>query len=84
MCIRDSPDGDGRGIVVAILDTGVDPAAAGLQTTTTGAPKMLDVLDATGAGDVDVNATVTPDADGWLTNPATGRKLRVDATAWTV
>ena len=45
---------------------------------------MLDVLDATGAGDVDVNATATPDGDGWLTNPATGRRLRVDATAWTV
>jgi len=81
---RRVPEGDGRGIVVAILDTGVDPAAPGLQTTTTGAPKMLDVLDATGAGDVDLNATATPDADGWLTNPATGRKLRVDVSTWAV
>lgn len=43
---------DGRGLVVAVLDTGVDPLAQGLQQTSDGRPKVIEALDFSGQGDV--------------------------------
>ena len=77
--LRDHPQFDGRGVVVAVFDTGVDPGAPGLQVCPDGRPKMLDVIDCTGGGDVDTSHSATP-TDGKLTG-LTGRTLTIPA-AW--
>ena len=53
---------------------GLDPAAGGLQVTTDGKRKVIDRIDASGAGDVDMSKTAEA-KDGELKG-ATGRTLR--------
>src|SRR5690348_10075788 len=66
------PTDDGRGVLIAILDSGLDPGVPGLITTTTGAPKVLDLRDFSGEGAVPLTP-VTPAAGGTLLFG--GRKL---------
>ncbi|PYP20951.1 MAG: hypothetical protein DMD53_09240 [Gemmatimonadetes bacterium] len=66
------PTYDGRGVLIAILDTGVDPAVPGLIVTSAGAPKILDLRDFSGEGRVALSPVV-PTADG--TVAVGGRKL---------
>jgi subtilisin family serine protease len=44
------PQADGRGVVIGILDSGIDPTIPGLLATTTGEPKILDLRDFSGEG----------------------------------
>ncbi|CAG9759947.1 unnamed protein product [Ceutorhynchus assimilis] len=69
------PNYDGRGIVIAILDSGVDPGAPGLQTTPEGKVKVVERFDCSGCGDVNISVIVKPE-EGYITG-LTGRKLMI-------
>ncbi|KAK8511926.1 hypothetical protein V6N12_074615 [Hibiscus sabdariffa] len=77
--IEAHPHYDGRGSIIAIFDSGVDPAAAGLQLTSDGRPKILDVIDCTGSGDVDTSKVVKADEDGRI-SAASGASLVVNSS----
>ncbi|ETW08521.1 hypothetical protein H310_01084 [Aphanomyces invadans] len=73
------PEYDGRNTIVAIFDTGVDPGAPGLQITSDGKRKIIDVVDATGSCDVDMSTILKP-TDGKLVLPS-GKVLTLNP-AW--
>lgn len=72
--LKKYPEYDGRNVRVGILDTGVDPAAIGLN----GPGKMVDVIDCTGSGDIALTEVkpVSTDSSGVkIVSPTTGRTL---------
>jgi subtilisin family serine protease len=58
-----APEYDGRGVLIAILDSGVDPSLPGLRSTTTTERKLLDIRDFSGEGRIALQP-VRPGADG--------------------
>jgi len=46
------PTFDGRGVLIAILDSGIDPSVPGLQRTSTNGVKVVDLRDMSGEGRV--------------------------------
>lgn len=61
---REHPTWDGRGVVIAVLDTGVDPSVAGLRTTSDGQPKIIDIRDFSGEGEVKLRRAHRADEGG--------------------
>lgn len=66
------PTFDGRGVLIGILDTGIDVGIPGLGRTSTDAPKVLDLRDFSSEGAVPL-ARVTPVGDSV---EVAGRRLR--------
>ncbi len=60
------PNSDGRGVVIAIFDTGVDPSIPGLTHTPDGEVKVIDVQDFTGQGDVELQRVRLDETEGKL------------------
>jgi tripeptidyl-peptidase-2 len=69
--LRQHPDYDGRGVIIGILDTGIDAGVPGLSKTSTDAPKLLDLRDFSDEGLVPLTR-VTPQGDSIEVG---GRKL---------
>jgi subtilisin family serine protease len=60
--LRLHPNDDGRGVLIGILDTGIDPGIPGLGKTSTDTPKILDLRDFSDEGAVQLQR-VTPVGD---------------------
>ncbi len=61
--LKAHPTYDGRGVLIAILDSGIDPGIPGLSATSTGERKLLDLRDFSGEGAVPLTpATPVGDA----------------------
>jgi len=74
-----NPDYDGRGIRVAVLDTGIDPGHPFLQATPDGRRKLVDWYDATTDGRVDLSQA--QDAQDGALIGLSGRRLTLGAHA---
>uniref|UniRef100_A0A914Z5P6 Uncharacterized protein n=1 Tax=Panagrolaimus superbus TaxID=310955 RepID=A0A914Z5P6_9BILA len=70
------PNFDGRGVVIAIIDSCIDVSLPGLQKTSTGDPKIIDCFDLTGNGNVDTSKIKKLDNNNFLIG-LTGRQLKV-------
>ena len=73
--IESENDHDGRGVVIFILDTGVDMGIPGLQKTSAGEVKVIDARDFTGQGDVRLDSVRVSEYGGEEVLELDGRRL---------
>lgn len=66
----------GQNVTVAVLDSGIDPGAPGLQVTPDGQRKIVDLVDCTSSGDVNTLARFTLSENSTLRG-FSGRTLHV-------
>nr|CDS25820.1 tripeptidyl peptidase 2 [Hymenolepis microstoma] len=78
--LKSNPTYDGRGVTIAIWDTGIDPTSRGLQVTSEGKPKIIDMIDASGSGDVPMiwNFKITDSTRSFFT--PTGRFVTIPSS----
>lgn len=76
-----APDADGRGVIVAVLDTGMDLAHPAFQRTPDGKPKVIDFYDATDSGEVAFPVDVTLNAGETSLLGLSGRRLQLGGLA---
>ena len=74
------PTYDGRGVLIAILDSGIDPGVPGLIATSTGAPKIVELRDFSGEGRVALTAFPAPTGNEMKGAARIGRLTA--ATTW--
>ena len=74
------PTYDGRGVLIAILDSGIDPNVPGLIATSTGAPKIIELRDFSGEGRVALAAFPAPTENAMKGAARIGRLTT--ATTW--
>jgi subtilisin family serine protease len=74
------PTYDGRGVLIAILDSGIDPNVPGLITTSTGAPKVIELRDFSAEGRVALTPFQAP-TESTLRGAARIARLTT-ATTW--
>jgi len=86
--LKKNPTYDGRNVRIGILDSGVDPGSSeALRTMLDGTtPKLVEVVDCSGAGDVDMTketeATWVEEEGGggyWSVTGLSGRELKLSA-----
>lgn len=65
----DATASSGRGILIAVIDTGVDPGHPDLQFTPDWERKIADWVDFTGEGDVNITVSIRAPRGGWVDTP---------------
>jgi len=80
--LQEHPTSDGRGVLIAVLDGGIDPGLPGMRTTTTGSRKVIELRDFSDEGRVPLEP-VEPRGDsvrlGDVTLKGFGRVARLAA-----
>uniref|UniRef100_A0A914Z7P9 Peptidase S8/S53 domain-containing protein n=1 Tax=Panagrolaimus superbus TaxID=310955 RepID=A0A914Z7P9_9BILA len=71
------PNYDGRGVLIAVIDDGIDISVPGMQYTSTNLPKVVDFFDCTGYKNVHTSTVQETEANDFITGKS-GRKLKDD------